>query len=131
MIVAAILLLVAFGAGAALASGSDAGGSEAHAVVEDDDHESESRDGTESDEVADADEPGDAREDEAEGPDLPITGPNLERASRVALDYVGGGRVTDTEIEDEESYYEIEVTRDDGSQIDVQLDELFNVVGSD
>ena len=28
------------------------------------------------------------------------------------------------------SYYEVEVTRDDGSQVDVQLDENFAVVGS-
>jgi uncharacterized membrane protein YkoI len=73
----------------------------------------------------------DAREDEAEGPDRPITGPDLERASQAALDYLGEGRVTATEIEDEESYYEIEVTRADGSQIDVQLDETFVVVGTD
>ena len=32
---------------------------------------------------------------------------------------------------DEESYYEVEVTRDDGSQIDVQLDRQFNVVGGE
>jgi uncharacterized membrane protein YkoI len=131
MIIAAILLLVAFGAGAALASGSDAGGSKAPAAVEDDGHDSESPDATESDEVEDADEPGDAAEDESEGPDQPITGPDLEWASKVALDYTGGGRVTGTEIEDEESYYEIEVTRDDGSQVDVQLDKSFNVVGTD
>ena len=30
---------------------------------------------------------------------------------------------------DEESYYEVEVTMDDGTQIDVQLDENFTVVG--
>jgi hypothetical protein len=33
-------------------------------------------------------------------------------------------------VGDEESYYEVEVTRDDGSQVDVQLDENFAVVGS-
>lgn len=158
LISAAILLLVAFGAAAALASGiDDAGGSNKTAVVDTDGHEIETPDGTESDEMEDADEPADvdgpgdvedddieevgetneashpedAAEDEVEGPDRPITGPDLERASQVALDYVGGGRVTGTEIEDEESYYEIEVTTDDGSQIDIQLDESFNVVGTD
>ena len=70
-------------------------------------------------------------EDGAEGPDQPITGPDLERASAAALAYVGEGRVTETEIEDEESYYEVEVTLDNGRQIDVQLDEAFNVVGTD
>ena len=59
----------------------------------------------------------------------PITGSALEQASRAALDHVGGRRVTETEAGDEESYYEVEVTLDDGSQVDVQLDENFNVVG--
>jgi hypothetical protein len=34
--------------------------------------------------------------------------------------------VSGTEIGDEEGYYEIEVTRDDGSQVDVHLDKNFN-----
>jgi hypothetical protein len=38
--------------------------------------------------------------------------------------------VTETEVGDEESYYEVEVTLDDGRQVDVQLDERFAVVGS-
>jgi hypothetical protein len=60
----------------------------------------------------------------------PITGTDLEKASAAALESTGGGRVTETEVGDEESYYEVEVTLDDGSQVDVQLDEHFNVVGS-
>ena len=60
--------------------------------------------------------------------DTPITGDALDRASAVALDHLGGGRVTGTEVGDEDSYYEVEVTLDDGSQVDVQLDEEFNVV---
>jgi uncharacterized membrane protein YkoI len=60
-----------------------------------------------------------------------ITGADLGRASEAALDHTGGGEVTGTEVEDEESYYEVEVTLDDGSQVDVQLDENFNVVGSE
>jgi hypothetical protein len=39
--------------------------------------------------------------------------------------------VTDTEVGDEESLYEVEVTRDDGGQVDVQLDAGFNVVGGE
>lgn len=70
-------------------------------------------------------------DDTDEGPDIPITDADLDRASAVALEFTGEGRVTATEIEDEESYYEVEVTLDDGSEIDVQLDEEFNVVGSD
>jgi hypothetical protein len=34
-------------------------------------------------------------------------------------------------VGDEESYYEVEVTRSDGSQVDVQLDRDFQVVGSE
>jgi hypothetical protein len=63
--------------------------------------------------------------------DTPITGTALERASAAALKHVGGGRVTDTEVGDEEGYYEIEVTRDDGTQVDVHLDQGFNVLGQE
>jgi uncharacterized membrane protein YkoI len=63
-----------------------------------------------------------------DGADEPITGPALERASRVALDRVGSGRVTESEIRDEEGYYEIEVTRPDGGQVDVHLDRAFRVL---
>jgi uncharacterized membrane protein YkoI len=62
--------------------------------------------------------------------DTPITGDALERATAVALDHLGGGTVTDTEEGDEDSYYEVEVTLEDGRQVDVQLDRDFNVVGS-
>lgn len=72
----------------------------------------------------------DSSEDTAEN-EAPIVGTDLERASAIALEFTGGGRVTETEVEDEESYYEVEVTLDDGRQIDVQLDENFNVVGTD
>lgn len=61
----------------------------------------------------------------------PIQGSDLDRASAAALEETGEGRVTETEVGDEESYYEVEVTLDDGSQVDVQLDEDFNVVGSE
>jgi hypothetical protein len=59
----------------------------------------------------------------------PITGSALDRASAAALESTGGGQVTGTEVHDEESYYEVEVTTD-GGQTDVQLDRDFNVVGS-
>ena len=73
----------------------------------------------------------DAAEDEAEGEDTPITGDALDQASAAALEFLGEGRVTDTEVGDEEGYYEIEVTLDDGSQVDVHLDENFNVLGQE
>ena len=60
-------------------------------------------------------------------PEVSITGDALASASAAALAAVGGGTVTQTEVGDEESYYEVEVTRDDGSQVDVHLDRSFNV----
>ena len=57
-----------------------------------------------------------------------ITGRAYERATAVALHEVGGGRVTETEAGDEESYYQVEVTKADGSQVDVNLDRDFHVV---
>jgi hypothetical protein len=58
------------------------------------------------------------------------TGPGIEKAKSVALEQTNGGRVTGTEVGDEEGYYEVEVTRDDGSQVDVHLDRDFNVLSS-
>jgi uncharacterized membrane protein YkoI len=62
--------------------------------------------------------------------DTPIPSADIDAASKAALAHTGQGRVTETEVGDEESYYEVEVTLDDGSQVDVQLDASFNVVGS-
>ena len=65
------------------------------------------------------------------GDDQPITGEALQRASDAALEHLGEGEVTDTEVGDEESLYEVEVTLDDGTEVDVQLDEGFAVVGEE
>jgi uncharacterized membrane protein YkoI len=70
-------------------------------------------------------------DDDAGDSEAPITGQSLDRASAAALEHVGEGQVSETETGDEESYYEVEVTRDDGSQVDVQLDRDFNVVGDE
>jgi uncharacterized membrane protein YkoI len=69
--------------------------------------------------------------DDAGDSEKPISGSSLERASAAALDHAGGGQVTDTETGDEESYYEVEVTRADGTELDVQLDRDFDVVGQE
>jgi uncharacterized membrane protein YkoI len=66
--------------------------------------------------------------DDGEG--RPITGQALDRASATALQETGGGRVTGSEVGDEEGYYEVEVTLDDGSQVDVHLDRSFKVIDS-
>lgn len=66
-----------------------------------------------------------------DGSDTAISGSALDKASAAALAETGEGKVSETEVGDEESYYEVEVTLDDGSQVDVQLDKGFNVVGSE
>jgi uncharacterized membrane protein YkoI len=58
-----------------------------------------------------------------------LTGTTLQRASAAALKATGGGRVTETEHDSEDgATYEVEVTKTDGSQVDVRLDESFDVV---
>ena len=69
--------------------------------------------------------------DDDDATDRPIPAGDLEQASEAALAETGGGKVTETEVDDEESKYEVEVTLDDGTQVDVQLDEDFNVVSSE
>jgi hypothetical protein len=61
----------------------------------------------------------------------PITGEALERASAAALEFTGGGEVTETEVGDEEGYYEVEVTLPGGRQVDVHLDASFKVIDSE
>ena len=119
--VLAVVTLAALGVGTALAT------SESPALTE---HaESEDGEGNETSE--------DAAEDDAEGEDTPISEQDaLAKASAAALAWLESehgvtGTVSDTEVGDEESFYEIEVTLDDGRQVDVQLTEDFDVVGLD
>ncbi|MEK6271142.1 MAG: hypothetical protein AABM42_00620 [Actinomycetota bacterium] len=60
----------------------------------------------------------------------PITGNALDTAKAVSLDHTGGGQVIATEVRDEEGYYEVEVKKSDGSQVDVHLDRGFNIIDS-
>jgi len=62
--------------------------------------------------------------------DKAITGSARDRAESVALKATGGGKVTGTEVNDEEGAYEVEVTRGDGSQVDVHLDSSFHVLNA-
>jgi uncharacterized membrane protein YkoI len=55
------------------------------------------------------------------------TGPGMAQAKSVALDHVNG-RVSATEFQDEEGYYEVEVTKPDGTRVDVHLDKNYNVL---
>jgi hypothetical protein len=62
--------------------------------------------------------------------ETPITGEALGKASAAALAHTGGGRVTGTEVGDEEGYYEVEVTLPGGGQVDVHLDRAFNLLNT-
>jgi uncharacterized membrane protein YkoI len=67
--------------------------------------------------------------DDSDGPDQALTGATQERASAAALRATGGGTVNETELDSEAGgTYEVEVTREDGSTVDVRLDEAFEVV---
>ena len=63
--------------------------------------------------------------------DQPITGAALEKASEAALQHTGGGTVTETEVGDDGAAYSVEIRVDDGSQVEVNLDENFNVIGQE
>ena len=65
-----------------------------------------------------------------DGTDVQLTGADLERAAEAALAETGGGEVVDSEVEDEENGYEVEVNLDGGGQMEVQLDADFAVVSS-
>jgi uncharacterized membrane protein YkoI len=60
-----------------------------------------------------------------------LTGPDAQKAKSAAIAAVGGGTVTDVEREDDGSAggFEVEVKREDGSQVEVHLDGDLKVVG--
>jgi uncharacterized membrane protein YkoI len=67
-----------------------------------------------------------------------VTGPEADKAKSAAIAAVGGGTLTEVERDDgDDGYgtsggvYEVEVTRDDGSQVEVHLDGDYNVVGQE
>ena len=61
--------------------------------------------------------------------DQPLTGEVLEKATEAVLAHTGGGTVVETEMDD--GGYEVEVRRDDGSQVEVNLDADFKVTGQE
>ena len=60
-----------------------------------------------------------------------LTGPEAQKAKSAAIAAVGGGSVTEVERDDGNGSgaFEVEVARDDGSQVEVHLDGDYNVVG--
>jgi uncharacterized membrane protein YkoI len=63
--------------------------------------------------------------------DKPITGSNLDRATAAALEHTGGGTVTETEVGDDGAAYGVEIRLADGTQVEVNLDANFDVVGQE
>lgn len=60
-----------------------------------------------------------------------LTGDDLARASEAALAAVGGGTVTEAERSDDADHaFDVEVTREDGTDVDVDLDADFAVVAT-
>lgn len=66
------------------------------------------------------------------GGDQSLSGATADQAAAAALKAVGGGKVTGSELDDEKgATYEVEVTKSDGSSVDVRLDKSFAVVAVD
>jgi uncharacterized membrane protein YkoI len=63
--------------------------------------------------------------------DRPIPDPALDRAVAAALEHTGGGTVIETEIGDEGAAYGVEIRLEDGTVIEIGLDERFNVIGEE
>jgi hypothetical protein len=63
--------------------------------------------------------------------DQPITGSALAQAKAAALEHTGGGTVVETEVGDDGAAYGVEVRLDDGSQVEVNLDADFSVIGQE
>lgn len=63
--------------------------------------------------------------------DAPLTGTDLDRATQAALEHTGGGTVIESEIGDGGAAYSVEIKRDDGTVVEVQLDESFTVTGDE
>jgi uncharacterized membrane protein YkoI len=65
------------------------------------------------------------------GDDQPLTGSTLDKATAAALAHTGGGTVVETEAGDDGAAYGVEIQLDDGSQVEVNLDGDFNVIGQE
>ena len=64
--------------------------------------------------------------------ETPLQGSELAKASAAALTATGGGTVNATERDSEKgATYEVEVTKPDGSTVDVRLDASYGVVAID
>ena len=67
----------------------------------------------------------------AGGDEKPLTGSTLEQATAAALAHTGGGTVTESEVGDDGAAYSVEIRLDNGSQVEVNLDENYDVIGQE
>ncbi|WP_110180550.1 PepSY domain-containing protein [Nocardioides solisilvae] len=71
-------------------------------------------------------------DDSDDSDDRVLTDAERADAERAALAAVGGGTVTDVEASDDRGVaYEVEVRAEDGSEVDVDLDDSFEVVSKE
>jgi hypothetical protein len=63
--------------------------------------------------------------------DEPLTGSTIDRAVEAALQETGGGTVVETEVGDGGAAYSVEIRLENGRQVEVNLDENFDVIGSE
>ncbi len=63
--------------------------------------------------------------------DRALKGNARDRATAAALQHVGGGTVIETEAGDDGAAYGVEIRKDDGSVVEVNLDGDYNVTGSE
>ena len=65
------------------------------------------------------------------GDEQPLSGSTLSKATAAALEHTGGGTVTETETGDDGAAYGVEVRLANGNQVEVNLDENFDVIGQE
>ena len=56
-----------------------------------------------------------------------VSADDRARAEAAALEAVGGGTATEVEVGDDGAAYGVEIRKDDGTQVEVHLDESFTV----
>jgi uncharacterized membrane protein YkoI len=66
------------------------------------------------------------------GSEESVTGRDAEKAAAAALEAAGGGSVLEIERQDGDGagFYEVEVRREDGSEVEIHLTAAFEPVGS-
>jgi hypothetical protein len=65
------------------------------------------------------------------GDEAPLSGDAKTKAVDAALAHVGGGTVVETEAGDDGAAYGVEIRLDNGSVVEVALDESFAVIGEE